>query len=623
MFWQFKLKKAADHEPTRKTGASNYFTPQTAAELLSTPRRRKLLEHIWQRTSLSRKQFSELYLSPIERYAELVQQLPASENHHHAYPGGMLDHGLEIVAYALKIRQSHLLPMGAPPETQAAQTEAWSATVAYAALLHDLGKIAVDVEVHLDDGTIWHPWQGPVSRAYRFKYLKGRPYKLHCAATGLLSLQVLPPSILDWLSTYPEPWGALIYVLAGQYEHAGTLGELVSQADQASVAQELGGNPVRALAAPKSSLQRQLIEGLRYLVNERLKLNQARASDGWLTDDSVWLVSKTVADKLRAHLLSQGADGIPSSNATLFNVLQDNAIIQVNTDGKAIWTATVESGKWKKTLTFLKVSPSLLWEEGKRPPVFSGSITVETAVETTGERNETTAGDRSSPGLSPPWEMESDLMQISAQASFILEADAPCGLEEGALEEEPPEWFRMLDEGSSMEVYHHEADEPATAEPRPSPVRQSPLSRQPSSPVRLPIPDVKVKDLGEAFMTWLRQGILKHTITINDAHASVHSVAETAFLVTPKIFQRYAQEHPETARMAKEQGTSDWRWVQRRFERLGLHHKSEGGLNIWICEVKGPRKTRGIKGYLLKDPLLIFTEKPYDNPYLKLKDSKG
>lgn len=52
------------------------------------------------------------------------------------------------------------------------------------------------------------------------------------------------------------------------------------------------GNPSRALAAPKHSIQRQLVEGLRYLVNEQLKLNQPRASDGWLTDDALWLVSK-------------------------------------------------------------------------------------------------------------------------------------------------------------------------------------------------------------------------------------------------------------------------------------------------------------------------------------------
>ena len=95
--------------------------PESAASLLATPRRQKLLEHIWQRTSLSRRQFATLYLAPLERYAELVQQFPASESHHHAYPGDMLDHGLEIVAYALKLRQSYLLLAGVTPEAQAAQ----------------------------------------------------------------------------------------------------------------------------------------------------------------------------------------------------------------------------------------------------------------------------------------------------------------------------------------------------------------------------------------------------------------------------------------------------------------------------------------------------------------------
>lgn len=137
--------------------------PESAASLLATPRRQKLLEHIWQRTSLSRRQFATLYRTPLERYAELVQQFPASESHHHAYPGGMLDHGLEIVAYALKLRQSHLLPIGASPEDQAAQSEAWTAAVAYAALLHDIGKVAVDLLVELADGSLWHPWHGPAA----------------------------------------------------------------------------------------------------------------------------------------------------------------------------------------------------------------------------------------------------------------------------------------------------------------------------------------------------------------------------------------------------------------------------------------------------------------------------
>jgi len=340
-----------------------WLRPEPAAPLLATPRRQKLLEHIWQRTSLSRQQFNTLYLAPLNRYAELVQQFPASESHHHAYPGGMLDHGLEIVAYALKLRQSHLLPAGASPEDQAAQSEVWTAATAYAALLHDIGKIAVDIHVELMDGSIWHPWHGTLQQPYRFRYREGREYRLHNAATGLLHQQILDRHILDWLCAYPDLWSSLLYVLAGQYEHAGVLGELVIQADRASVAQTLGGDPARALATPKSALQRKLLDGLRYLLKHELKLNQPQASDGWLTEDALWLVSKTVSDKLRAHLLSQGIDGIPANNTAVFNVLQEHGMLQPTPEGKAIWKATVTSDTgWSHSFTLLRLAPALTWE---------------------------------------------------------------------------------------------------------------------------------------------------------------------------------------------------------------------------------------------------------------------
>ena len=198
---------------------------------------------------LSRRQFATLYLAPWNA----TPSWSSSSRRRKPSPclsGRHADHGLEIVAYALKLRQSHLLPAGATPEAQAAQAEAWTAGTAYAALLHDIGKVAVDLHVEYADGTVWHPWHGPLWRPYRFRYRKEREYRLHSAATGLLSRPAARPGIFDWLAGYPDLWAALLYVLAGQYEHAGTLGELVVQADQASVAQELGGDPSKALAAP-------------------------------------------------------------------------------------------------------------------------------------------------------------------------------------------------------------------------------------------------------------------------------------------------------------------------------------------------------------------------------------
>lgn len=368
--------------PTTLTPPAEFTAPQSAKSLLATPRRQKLLEQIWQRTALSRPQFNKLYLDPISRYAELVQLLPASENHHHAYPGGMLDHGLEVVTYALKLRQSHLLPSGAQPEVQIAQAEAWTAALAYAALGHDLGKIAVDIHVEYADGSAWHPWHGPLSVPYRLRYRKDRQYRLHGAATGLLINQLISSEILDWLCSFPELWTCLLFNWAGQNEHAGDFGTLITQADQASVAQALGGDPTKAMAAPKHALQRKLLEGLRYLLSEELKLNQPQASDGWLTQDALWLVSKTVSDKLRAHLLSQGIDGIPERNIAVFNVLQEHGIALPGPDGKAIWKATVTSETgWSHSFTFLKLSPSLIWDAGAGPAAFTGTVIVD-AIET-------------------------------------------------------------------------------------------------------------------------------------------------------------------------------------------------------------------------------------------------
>ncbi|WP_437609989.1 MobH family relaxase [Erwinia sp. V71] len=611
MFALFQRKRpvqAAPTAPATATKAKGVMRPETAASLLSTARRQKLLEHIWQRTSLSRQQFAVLYLGPLERYAELVQQFPASESHHHAYPGGLLDHGLEIVAYALKLRQSHLLPAGATPEDQAAQAEAWTAATAYAALLHDIGKIAVDLHVEMSDGSLWHPWHGPLQHPYRFRYRKDRAYRLHNAASGLLYNRVLDREILDWLSSYPELWTALLYVLAGQHEHAGVLGELVTKADRASVAQELGGDPAKALAAPKHALQRKLLEGLRYLLKEELKLNQPQASDGWLTQDALWLVSKTVSDKLRAHLLSQGIEGIPANNTAVFNILQDHGMLQATPDDKAIWKAVVTSDAgWTHTFTLLRLAPALIWEGNERPPAFEGTVEV--------VQDDTAATAEASP--TPPDAAEQPLPSTGTVPAPALSTPAP---------------GRQISSGDSVDALLDLLGTPDSAPPASvnepaetgSGLEQEPVLPSPAAPSATDEKkDGQVLPSGEHFIAWLRQHISTRKLIINDAKALVHTVADTVYLVSPGIFQRYAQEHPNIAFLARQEQIADWQWVQKRFERLGLHRKQDSGLNIWTCEVTGPRKSRRLHGYLLEDPKAIFVDVPPNNPYLTVVFQPG
>lgn len=577
LFQRKRVPPAAGTPPTSAIEPQKgSMRPESAASLLATPRR----------------QFATLYLAPLERYVELVQQFPASENHHHAYPGGMLDHGLEIVAYALKLRQSYLLPASVTPEAQATQAEAWTAGTAYAALLHDIGKIAVDLHVEHADGSVWHPWHGPLRKPYRFRYRKEREYRLHSAATGLLYTRLLDRDIFDWLCGYPDLWAALLYVLADQYEHAGTLGELVVQADQASVAQELGGDPSKALAAPKHALQRKLLDGLRYLLKEEFKLNQGGPADGWLTQDALWMVSKTVSDKLRAHLLSQGIDGIPASNTAVFNVLQDHGIVQPTPDGKAIWKATVTSDAgWSHAFTFLKLSPAMIWDAADRPAPFAGRVQVEE------EQAEP-------PPLAPavadgPHVVDTE----AAPASTAPIASAATDTGVAAL-------LDLL--GDTAPPTAPEIPSCPVAEPEPAP------STVPPPQVSLAPSQDRAEPSGAHFMAWLRQSIQTRKLIINDAKALVHTVAGTTYLVSPGVFQRYAQQYLQVAALAKQEKLEGWQWVQKRFEKLGQHRKQPSGLNIWTCEVTGPRKSRRLHGYLLASPNALFQKTPPDNPYLRL-----
>ncbi|MBN9406290.1 MAG: TraI domain-containing protein [Burkholderiales bacterium] len=591
-----------------------WVRPESAASLLATPRRQKLLEHIWQRTSLSRRQFATLYRAPLERYAELVQAFPASEAHHHAYPGGMLDHGLEIVAYSLKLRQSHLLPIGASPEDQAAQAEAWTAAVAYAALLHDIGKVAVDLHVELADGSTWHPWHGPLRQPYRFRYNPDREYRLHSAATGLLYRQLLDRDLLDWLSGYPSLWAPLLYVLAGQYEHAGVLGELVVQADRASVAQELGGDPARAMAAPKHSLQRKLVNGLRYLLKEELKLNQPEASDGWLTEDALWLVSKTVSDKLRAHLLSQGVDGIPANNTAVFNVLQDHGMLQPTSDGKAIWRATVTSSTgWSHSFTLLRLAPALIWEPGERPTPFAGTVAIDT---TPADKDADASVPAPAIAAVPPAEDQQPAPWEEASGAAAV-AHPPAAQ---AVPDVMEDMLAMVGMGD-LPAARQDAEAVSVEAPAVGPETPAPPLANPLLPSPAPA-STAAQPSGEHFMAWLQQGVASRRLIINDAKALVHTVGDTAYLVSPGVFQRYAQEHPQVGTLAKQESQQDWQWVQKRFERLQYHRKHPNGLNIWTCEVTGPRKSRGLHGYLLGNARLLFAETPPNNPYLLLAQEK-
>src|SRR6187402_3068259 len=108
--------------------------------------------------------FDLLIRSPICQFAELVQLAPASEAHHHAGPGGLLLHTLDVITLALKKRRGYQLPIAGSLSEIANQRHLWTYAIFVGCLLHDIGKLSANTRLIAiaNDGSeiVWSPHSG-------------------------------------------------------------------------------------------------------------------------------------------------------------------------------------------------------------------------------------------------------------------------------------------------------------------------------------------------------------------------------------------------------------------------------------------------------------------------------
>ncbi|WP_235185818.1 MobH family relaxase [Methylomarinum vadi] len=297
---------------------------------------------------LSERNFNRYYLHTIRNFARFVQLLPASEVHHHAGPGGMLTHTLEVCVNALKIRRSYLLSESGGAEEIAAKQDLWTYAVFLAALSHDLAKVAVDQSVTVYDADRkaipWSPWDSFLDEQgvwYSTEFQRGRKYRLHEKASLLLIHRIIPSYALNWLSGDRHIFEQWLACVSGDIENASSIGEIVGAADSKSVATNLGADSSRMPAVRTKPLHEKMLTALRHLLNEgELPLNRNGAA-GWVSGDDCWLVSKRTVDATRDQLTQEGHSGIPTKNGRMFDILQEHGVLIPYGD-KAIWPAVVE-----------------------------------------------------------------------------------------------------------------------------------------------------------------------------------------------------------------------------------------------------------------------------------------
>ena len=342
LFWSSRQnnKNAAPPETTalssnaHDTVLGNKIKILDGDTLLSEPHRQALIHQIEERMAFT-SDGSEQDIKPLLRgYAQFVQLLPASETHHHAHPGGLLDHTLEVASIALRVASAMELPLNTSTEDRKKFTPVWKYGVLVAAILHDIGKTLTNMEIILyesplsRDGIRWHPDAGDMLNVsqyhwYSVSFLDENPeYNIHARLGWSLFNLIVPSKARAWLATTDQ---RLIVSLREFLTGAAVepFSKILKSADSESTENNLKhGSRVRFASAKRQPIRELLMDNLReMLVNQTYTVGKDSGGELFRFGDKVFFMGKVFADKLRAHINAKGNFSVPQDNERIFGAL--------------------------------------------------------------------------------------------------------------------------------------------------------------------------------------------------------------------------------------------------------------------------------------------------------------
>lgn len=370
------------------TADDNVLPVLTADQLYSRLSLHNRLRGIRRKVAIDPQRFEAMYGKPIARYCEVVQLLPASQAHHHAYPGGLIVHTLSVIEYAINERQKYTLPLASEPEVIEAQKNLWTYAVFVAALLHDIGK-AVTMAWYIDaaQDKIRNPAAGTLlqqgCKHYTLKFRPTQYYKLH-ERLGLLYLsQLLDNTSLDYLTRDLDIFAEVLGYVSADKASWGSIGAIVSTADQMSVADDLRiasqtGRPRQFAGAELENFGERLLKAFRLLIEERKLAANRPGAILYLSDDQryVYAVAKTIAEKLREKMQALGATDVPADNTRIFDELQQHGLIEATATGHAIFNihVSIPHANFEQDFTVLKINSRKLFTVASLPAKMAGSV---------------------------------------------------------------------------------------------------------------------------------------------------------------------------------------------------------------------------------------------------------
>lgn len=211
----------------------------SAGELLSDEKRSSTIEKFQRLLSLDDNSFESLAIPLITNVALFVQRLPSSRNSYFSHKGGALDHALERAFVALSICRTYFITSDQANHKLTKAQGLWAYAVFSAALLHNLGHIALDIELNLYDrnekpSKSWTILEGSMFGQgvfYKYDFLPNYPDEVHKRATILLAHKLMPKEGFSWLCSKRNVLATWLALLVDDTRAGGTLGPVIVRAD--------------------------------------------------------------------------------------------------------------------------------------------------------------------------------------------------------------------------------------------------------------------------------------------------------------------------------------------------------------------------------------------------------
>jgi len=398
----------------------------------------ELIDKLRQSLPFDRKQFDELMLPVIKRYAAFVHLLPASETHHHRGAGGLLHHGLEVAHIAARSSEDVVFAANAEPKRRRELEPRWRMAVCLAGLTHDIGKPISDLSVtDSTGGRTWNAYTENLAEwtqresvdRYFLHWHKGR-HRRHEQFSVLVMERVLTRECMNWLAQYgPEIPHALLNSVAMADVDNNDIGPLIKRADNTSVERDMKryqSSPNESLGVP---VERYIIDAMRRLISQgKWKVNE-KGSRVWLLTDGLHIVWPAAAHEITRVLQRDGVAGVPRDPDSIADILIDRGLAtprETESTTYRYWPmrpASFEDADPNRLMMMRLADPYLLFSE---PPPAMAAEVIETrpkptptsgqdSAATTDKQPKAVKKHRSDPILAPEVP-EADQTQITPTA---------------------------------------------------------------------------------------------------------------------------------------------------------------------------------------------------------------